>query len=538
MVSIPIPREDIEPDKRGYKLRIVKDRPSVNYMKGGGYFEYLTKEQGITCYGIFTPTEFIGGTNEEKELVEDAIQSIAEAYILIQQNELSDNKLPEEQLIKEVEKILYKDNAFFITFSRNMLMHIENLKKKGYESPALRKSEETYEEIYQNKLENERLQFVSLKGFKTFIRQKLSDVSETYKRFINSLGSAYALDILYKVEDMHDAMRPWATFCRNAIAAREREKAVNMRLMTHLQDNIEKVKDEGRKYEFLSIAAGALESVCKTISKADPEGLYTNATVIDYDPEAIELAINTARRSEINLERAFLEISNDPDIILKVARYCEIDFDEIPAPARMTKPQRVQHAFVNMCRLANKIDSIVNNKSNSSRSFGEDSNIEETGNFIRENLKYILADKYGLSLINDEDRMNGYSPRFTFQIGNALKDVTMQRFLSGKCFDAIEFVGIHDYLQDGDSKRMISTLYNNSLNENGLILVGNIVDNNERAFLDAMGWPPMIYRSKEDMANIAINAGMSAEDCKIFEIPSLIYNLLEIIKGSKNLNTI
>jgi len=94
-----------------------------------------------------------------------------------------------------------------------------------------------------------------------------------------------------------------------------------------------------------------------------------------------------------------------------------------------------------------------------------------------------------------------------------------------KKLNLIEMVGLLDYFDDEKAIKVFSLIYNN-LDEDGIFISGNISDNRERKFItDVIGWK-MVYRSGEELANIAIKAGFKPERLKIIYEPLKIHAVL------------
>ena len=91
--------------------------------------------------------------------------------------------------------------------------------------------------------------------------------------------------------------------------------------------------------------------------------------------------------------------------------------------------------------------------------------------------------------------------------------------------DIIEMVGLMDYFHDPWAIRILSLIYEN-LPANGTLITANIVPNAEQRFVsDVVGWK-MIYRTPEDLIDLALAAGFDKDKIKIIREPLKIHAVL------------
>lgn len=95
--------------------------------------------------------------------------------------------------------------------------------------------------------------------------------------------------------------------------------------------------------------------------------------------------------------------------------------------------------------------------------------------------------------------------------------------------DIVEMVGLLDYFDDEKVVRIFNTIYSN-LNEGGVMISSNIVDNSERKFLDkAIGWK-MIYRYGEEFAELAEKAGFQKGNIEVIYEPLKVHVIIVAYK--------
>lgn len=91
--------------------------------------------------------------------------------------------------------------------------------------------------------------------------------------------------------------------------------------------------------------------------------------------------------------------------------------------------------------------------------------------------------------------------------------------------DIVEMVGLLDYYPCQEAVKLIRRIYEN-LAPDGWLITCNIRSNLEQPFLaKGVNWPPLIYRSSKELAEILIEAGFFPEDIKIIYEPLKIHGL-------------
>ena len=91
--------------------------------------------------------------------------------------------------------------------------------------------------------------------------------------------------------------------------------------------------------------------------------------------------------------------------------------------------------------------------------------------------------------------------------------------------DIIEMVGLMDYFHDPWAIRLL-TLIRENLNLEGVLITANIIPNSEQKFIsNAVGWK-MIYRTPEDLIDLALAAGFEKNKIKIIYEPLKIHAVL------------
>jgi len=126
--------------------------------------------------------------------------------------------------------------------------------------------------------------------------------------------------------------------------------------------------------------------------------------------------------------------------------------------------------------------------------------------------------EYSKSLVDNLPK--GYS--FNWIEGTAN---TFQNYFPNEKPNIIEMVGLLDYFDDEKILQTFKTIYNN-LQDNGVLVTANIIDNKERKFIERIvGWN-MIYSTPEDFIRLAEEAGFSKDKMKVYVEPMKIHFIL------------
>src|SRR3989344_4656400 len=89
----------------------------------------------------------------------------------------------------------------------------------------------------------------------------------------------------------------------------------------------------------------------------------------------------------------------------------------------------------------------------------------------------------------------------------------------------IEMVGLLDYFTDEQVKKIFKTIFDN-LQEGGYLITANISDNHERPFISkVVGWH-MIYRSAEELIDLAHEVGFDVSKMHAYYEPLNIHCVL------------
>lgn len=120
----------------------------------------------------------------------------------------------------------------------------------------------------------------------------------------------------------------------------------------------------------------------------------------------------------------------------------------------------------------------------------------------------------------------GMSEFFMFQKGSY-----KSAFTSLGVFEPhmVEMIGFLDYLSDGAAVKLITKI-RDSLPANGKFFTCNIRNNRERIFLDWVLLWPMIYREKEDLRQVMLEAGFKTRDVSLQYEPFGIHGIVECKK--------
>lgn len=90
--------------------------------------------------------------------------------------------------------------------------------------------------------------------------------------------------------------------------------------------------------------------------------------------------------------------------------------------------------------------------------------------------------------------------------------------------DVIEMVGLLDYFNEEKALQLVKIIFE-YLNDDGVLVSCNIMDNPEREFVNnVIDWR-MIYRTEKDIESLIINSGFKAENASIIIEPLKIHCL-------------
>jgi hypothetical protein len=95
---------------------------------------------------------------------------------------------------------------------------------------------------------------------------------------------------------------------------------------------------------------------------------------------------------------------------------------------------------------------------------------------------------------------------------------------SGYRPDFIEIVGLMDYLTDGAIVQLLAAV-RAKMSPGGRVIYSNIAPNDEQVFIHAIvGWPPMVYRSPEQLQELGRQAGFRT--MTLVQEPLAVYHLV------------
>lgn len=101
----------------------------------------------------------------------------------------------------------------------------------------------------------------------------------------------------------------------------------------------------------------------------------------------------------------------------------------------------------------------------------------------------------------------------------------VDEYAEGYQANVIEIVGLLDYFGETRVVDILSKVREHSA-EGGSIIFSNVMPNHESDFIDkSVSWPPMKYRTEEDLSRIIRNSGFSSEDT-IFTIEPMSIHCL------------
>ncbi|MDP3955740.1 MAG: hypothetical protein Q8Q18_00635 [bacterium] len=100
-----------------------------------------------------------------------------------------------------------------------------------------------------------------------------------------------------------------------------------------------------------------------------------------------------------------------------------------------------------------------------------------------------------------------------------------EHFDSSELVNIVEMVGLLDYFDEIQTLKILKVIHNN-LEKGGTMIIANINDNQERKFVtNLVGWP-MIYKSAEELIDIAIAAGFDPLNIRSIYEPLEIHHVL------------
>lgn len=112
---------------------------------------------------------------------------------------------------------------------------------------------------------------------------------------------------------------------------------------------------------------------------------------------------------------------------------------------------------------------------------------------------------------------------FEAVVGNAKQIDTMN---IRERFNIIEIVGLLDYFSDDECLKLLKFCYDNLLEQNGILIWGNIISNNEMKFIKNIGWPNMYYRTIVDIGYIIRTYDINLEKTVIYKEPLGIHYIM------------
>ena len=135
-------------------------------------------------------------------------------------------------------------------------------------------------------------------------------------------------------------------------------------------------------------------------------------------------------------------------------------------------------------------------------------------NFLDKNPK---ANEYSKNLVHSMSFPDNYKFNWiTDTISN------FPKYLDNRRPNIVEVVGLLDYFDNEAVRRIMKLIYDN-LEDGGVFITSNIVDNLERKFItNVVGWE-MIYKHPKDFFDIAKDVGFNPENIEILYEPFRIH---------------
>lgn len=140
-------------------------------------------------------------------------------------------------------------------------------------------------------------------------------------------------------------------------------------------------------------------------------------------------------------------------------------------------------------------------------------NLKKKG--LHERVKVITIDKDAAALDVGRKIAEGLDLHRNFEWVHGTASQVSTLFPSKK-FDIVEIVGLLDYF-DFDRAVRLMTMSRELLNDNGFIIIANVIPNREKPFVHKTGWPAMFYRKPEEVERLIKAAGFTCSDDVIVE---------------------
>lgn len=101
--------------------------------------------------------------------------------------------------------------------------------------------------------------------------------------------------------------------------------------------------------------------------------------------------------------------------------------------------------------------------------------------------------------------------------------------------DVIELVGLLDYLDSRRAAIFLKKVFR-VLEPGGTLITGNIAPNLERPYVEkGVKWPPMVYRTEEDLKGLLLEAGFAENNIRIQREPLGIHMVATVRKPQENM---
>jgi SAM-dependent methyltransferase len=211
-----------------------------------------------------------------------------------------------------------------------------------------------------------------------------------------------------------------------------------------------------------------------------------------------------------------------PGVMTKLFQYVWFNLDNSKAVRNRLKiVMKEMHKHLESIASRDKEINIVSLASGSSRAVVE---VVQKSNYLRDTkLSITFLDKnpkaieYSKSLCKD---IHSFELKWINDtVGNFLRSE-----MHGK-YDIVEIVGLFDYFTDEKIEEALRGIYN-ILQEGGIVITANINHNKEEKFItNVISWP-MVYRSAEELASLALKAGFRADFMKVFYEPLKVHSLV------------
>ncbi len=148
------------------------------------------------------------------------------------------------------------------------------------------------------------------------------------------------------------------------------------------------------------------------------------------------------------------------------------------------------------------------------------------------------AQRMAAGVIADIDKPNvTFEPHYENVVrGLVVGDTLVDRLQAREDVDVLDALGIFEYI--GNPKKAVEFAHNlySMLRPGGTMVIGNMLDTHPDLAFNryGIGWPSIYPRSKEEIVDILLTAGIQPEDMTVYEPADGVYAVVDIKKPVEN----